>query len=110
MQLSIENLLIALVTPIVIIVVLLAFGISIGYRESIERTNIGFYTRVILTPLLLIAITLLYIQGYLNSDTLFIAIIWLGPVILCTDWSKISRKRNSEGEKERRREDEPLSI
>jgi hypothetical protein len=101
MQVSIENLAIAVIGAIVIIVVLLIFGISIGYKENIERTNIGFYARVIITPILLIIVTYLYIQGQLNLDTLFFAIFWwLIPVIFCTDWSKIQRKQKPENEKE----------
>lgn len=99
MQLSVEHLAIAIIVPIVIIAVLLVFGLSIGYREKIERMNIFHYARIIITPVLLITVIYLYIQGQLNSDTLFQAIIWLVPVILCTDWSKILRKLNSEDEK-----------
>ncbi|MFW9810486.1 MAG: hypothetical protein ACFFE6_14000 [Candidatus Thorarchaeota archaeon] len=98
MQLIFESLLIAVIGAIAIIIVLILIGVSIGYKEEIERKNIGLYARAIIIPIFLVATVFLYIQGQLGSDILFLSIVWLLPVIFCTDWKKLGRTRKSDDE------------
>jgi len=94
MQLPIENLIFAFVGAITILIMILLLGLGIGYRDAIIKRRIDIYARVILIPLFLFATLYLYLQGVLTPDALFIAVVWLIPVILCTDWSRL-RKRKS---------------
>lgn len=88
MQVILERLLIAVIGAIAILIVLILLGLSFGYREEFERSKLVFYARFIGTPILIFVTVYLYIQGWLDSDALFFAIVWLIPVILCTDWKK----------------------
>lgn len=88
MQVILERLLIAAIGAIAILIVLILLGVSIGYREEFERSRIILYARFIVTPILMFVTAYLYVQGQLDSETLFFVIMWLLPVILCTDWKR----------------------
>ena len=96
MQMIFEQLVLALVGAIAILAALLILGVSIWQKEKIERTNAGFYARIVITPILLLITIALYIQGEFNSDVLFIVITSLVPIIFCTDWTKLERKQKDE--------------
>lgn len=96
MQMIIGQLVVAVIAAIAILATIIILGASIWQREKIERTNAGYYARVIVTPILLLITAYLYIQGQLNSDIFLVAIFSLVPIIFCTDWTKLERKEKSE--------------
>jgi hypothetical protein len=89
MESLLENLLFAFVGAIAILIVIILLGVGVGYRDEIRRRGIDIYARVVITPLLLFVSAYLYLQGVLTPDTLFIAVVWVLPVIFCTDWSRL---------------------
>lgn len=96
MQVLFERLLVAVIGAIAIIIVMIIFGVSIGYREEIERRNLDTYVKVTIIPLFILATIYLYMTEQLSSDIFFLALIWLFTIILCTDWTKLRRNRISE--------------
>jgi len=97
MQMLIENLVFAFVGAIAILIVILLLGVGVGYRDAIIKRRIDIYARVIMIPLFLFVTVYLYLQGILAPDAIFIALVWLVPIILCTDWSRL-RGTNKEQE------------
>ncbi len=96
MESLLENLLLAFVGAIAILIVIILLGVGVGYRDEIRRRGVDIYARVVITPLLLFASVYLYLQGVLTPDTLFIAVVWLLPVILCTDWSRLGATKGGD--------------
>ena len=94
MQLLIERLLIAVLGAVLIIVSLLLLGVSIGYRDEFKRRNIDIYARIITGVFLSIITVYLYLSENFDSDILFIGIIWVLPVLLCTDWKGLRDNAN----------------
>lgn len=96
MQVILERVLFAVVGAIAIIIVLAILGVSIAYREEIVKRNIDTYARIIVVPASLVATIYFYIQGLLGPDILFIAIVWLVPILLCMDWPKLWRTQKAD--------------
>jgi len=99
MQVPLEHLLIAVIGAIAIVFVLLILGLSIGYREKIEESGIIMYARIIGTPILIVVAIYFYLQGAFGSDVFFITIVWLLPVLLCADWTKLWGEREPSSER-----------
>ena len=93
MQFDLISVAIVFILAIAILFFILLLGVGVAYRDEIGRTNISFYARVIITPLLLFVSVFLYVQGALNPDILFIGIICLLPILLCTDWSQVRKTK-----------------
>jgi len=100
MQVVLELVFFAVAMAILIIVVLAVLGVSVSYREEIVRRKIDTYARIIVTPALLVVTIYLYIQGILNSDALFMSIVFLLPILLCTDWPKLQSIRKADSAQE----------
>lgn len=87
-----DRILIAFLGAGFILLILILIGVSLSYRDQI-RKNRGFLLgRTAFLIFVVVFGIYLLIQEEFSTDILFVVLVWILPIILCTDWKAIWRK------------------